>query len=102
MVIEVESKRDVYAEDLVDIVDRHALSPVYSFLTEEDQIFIIQKIHSEKRSSVVMVDGIKGELARSEEINWYSVQCSNFGMLHSYSTVISTEKSMWVPSSGYA
>ena len=55
-------------------------------------MFIIQKIHSEKRSSVVMVDGIKGELARSEEINWYSVQCSNFGMLHFYSTVIGTEK----------
>jgi hypothetical protein len=35
------------------------------------------------------------------EIEWYSVKCSNFGMLHSYSTFIGTEKSMWVPSSGY-
>jgi len=26
---------------------------------------------------------------------------SRFGMLHSYSTVIGTEKSSWVPSSGY-
>ena len=101
VVIEVQSKRDIYPEDLVDIVDRHALSPVYSFLGEEDQIFIIQKIHSENRSSVVMTDGIKGELARNQEIDWYSVRCSNFGMLHSYSTVIGTEKSMWVPSSGY-
>jgi len=39
-------------------------------------------------------DEIKGELARNR-------RCSNFGMLHSYSTVIGTEKSRWVPFSGY-
>lgn len=100
VVIEVQSKKDIYPEDLVDIVDRHALSPVYSFLTEEDQVSVIHKVHTEKRTSVVMTDGIKDELARRQEIDWYSVRCSNFGMLHSYSTVIGTEKSMWVPFSG--
>jgi GTP cyclohydrolase I len=100
-VIEIQSRKDVYPEDLVDIVDKHALSPVYSFLTEEDQIFIIQKVHSEKKTSVVMTDGIRGELAHNPDIGWYSVRASNFGMLHSYSTVIWTEKSSWVPFSGY-
>ena len=100
VVIEVQSKRDIYPEDLVAIVDKHALSPVYSFLTEEDQVSVIHKIHTEKRTSVVMTDGIKDDLARKQEIDWYSVRCSNFGMLHSYSTVIGTEKSMWVPFSG--
>jgi GTP cyclohydrolase I len=99
--IEILSKTDVYPEDLVEIVDRHALSPVYSFLSEEDQVHIIERVHSEKRTSVVMTDRVKGELARSPDIVWYSVQCSNFGMLHSYSTVIATEKSPWVPFSGY-
>ena len=102
VVIEIQSGKEIYPEDLVEIVDRHALSPVYSFLTEEDQIFVIQKVHSEKRSSVVMTDRVKEELARSEGIDWYSVRCSNFGMLHSYSTVIGTEKSMWVPFSGHS
>lgn len=99
--VEIESKKDFYPEDIVDIVDKHALSPVYSFLTEEDQIFIIQKVHSEKKSSVVMIDEIKDELAYNQDIDWYSVRASNLGMLHSYSTVIGTEKSMWVPFSGY-
>jgi GTP cyclohydrolase FolE2 len=101
VVIEVQSEKDIYAEDLVDAVDRHALMPVYSFLTEEDQAFVIERIHSERKSSVVMTDGIKNELARNRDITWYSVTCSNFGMLHSYSTVVHTEKSMWVPLSGY-
>ena len=101
VVVEIESKEDIYPEDLVEIVDRHALSPVYSFLTEEDQAYIIQKIHSEKQTSMVMADEIKEELARNHNIEWYSVRCSNYGMLHSYSTVIRTEKSIWVPFSDY-
>ena len=96
--IEVESQKDIYPEDLVKIVDKHALVPVYSFLTKEDQAFVIQKIHSEKKTSVVMIDEIKDELMHNSKVSWYSIQCSNFGMLHSYSTVISTEKSMWIPS----
>jgi GTP cyclohydrolase FolE2 len=99
--IETESQKDVYPEDLLDLVDRHALSPIYSFLTKEDQEFVIKKIHTEKRTSVVMLDEIRSELAQNRSLDFYSVKCSSFGMLHSYSTVIGTEKSMWVPFSGY-
>lgn len=101
VVVEVEALEDVYPEDLIELVDKHALSPIYSFLSEEDQIFIIQKVHSEDKSSVVVTDEIKDELAKDQSINWYSVKCSNYGMLHSYSTIIGTEKSMWVPFSAY-
>ena len=99
--VEVRSDSDVFPEDLVALVDRHALAPVYSFLTEEDQTELINRIHSEKKTSVVVVDGIKAELARNQDVTWYMVRSSNFGMLHSYSTVIQTEKSAWVPFSGY-
>jgi GTP cyclohydrolase I len=99
--VEVESKSDIYPEDLVDVVDRHALMPIYSFLTEEDQIYVIQKVHTEEKSSVVVTDEIKNELARISDIDWYSVRSSNYGMLHTYSTIIGTEKTMWVPSSGF-
>lgn len=100
--VEVESNEEIYPEDIVEIVDKHALAPVYSFLTPEDQDFIIQKVHKEVKSSVVTVDEIKEELAHDRKISWYSVRCANFGMLHSYSTFIATEKSSWVPFSGYA
>ena len=83
--------------EIVDVVDKHALSPIYSFLTDEDQSYLIQKIHSQQKSSVVMVDEIKEELSRDPELVWYSVRCSNYGMLHTYSTVIRTERNMWFP-----
>ncbi|MGB9598116.1 MAG: GTP cyclohydrolase, FolE2/MptA family [Candidatus Poribacteria bacterium] len=101
MIVEVEAKEDIFPEDLIELVDKHALSPIYSFLSEGDQLYIIQKVHSEEKYSVMVIDEIKEELARNTDIVWYSVKCSNYGMLHSYSTIISTEKGLWVPFSSY-
>jgi hypothetical protein len=50
---------------------------------------------------VVMVDEIKNDLARKRTIDWYSVTCSNAGFLHSYSTVVATEKNLWLPFAGF-
>jgi GTP cyclohydrolase FolE2 len=99
--IEIQSTEDVYPEDVVAMVDRHALAPVYSFLTPADQLETIRTIHSVRKTSVATIDAIKSELARREEFKSYSVECANYGMLHSYGTILRTEKSMWVPFSGY-
>jgi len=99
--IDVEPRKDIFPEDLIYLADRHALAPVYSFLTEEDQSFLIQKAHRDFRPSVVVMDEIRNELARDLGVVWYSLRAANYGMLHPYSTVIGTEKSMWVPFSAY-
>jgi GTP cyclohydrolase I len=84
-------------EDLIDIIDRNALMPVYSFLTPEDQAEIIRKVHSDKKTSVVMTDSIKEELRRHPAVRWYRIRTNNHGMLHSYSTFVATEKTSWAP-----
>ena len=101
ILLEVESSRDLYPEELVELVDSCALSPVYSYLTDDDQRAIIQKVHSERKTSVVTVDEIKKRLSFDRSLDYYSVNSVNFGLLHSYSTVVGTEKSIWVPFSGY-
>jgi len=100
--LEVETDKGINPEDLVDIVDRHALAPTYSYLSPEDQQHLIQKIHSEEKYSVTMVDEIKKELVLLKDISLASIRCHNHGMLHSFSTMISTEKSPGVPFSGYS
>lgn len=95
--IAIRSDVDIYPEDLVDLANRHALMPVYSFLTEADQDYIIQKVHSHTKTSLLVMDEIRAELAYDRRINWFSVRCSNYGILHPYSTVIGIEKSYWVP-----
>lgn len=98
--IEIEPKDQIFPEDIVNMVDKHAIAPVYSFLTKEDQSFIINKLHTEKKTSVILTDEIKDELVHNGEVEWYKVSCANYGMLHSYLSLISTEKSMWIPFSG--
>ena len=102
LTLDVEPRKEIFPEDLVDLVDRHALAPIYSFLTAEDQLYLINKVHAENKPSVMVLDAIKDELAHDANIEWYEVTSANFGMLHSYSTVIGTEKSMWIPFSGYS
>jgi GTP cyclohydrolase I len=99
--LEVQPHNEVYPEDLVDVVDRHCLAPVYSFLTQADQAAIIRQVHSTRRSSVVMVDAVKEELARNSSVEWYSVACENLSMLNCYGTIVGTEKDIWIPSTCY-
>ena len=90
--MEVEPLEDIFPETLIEMVDAYALSPIYSFLTPEDQMAIIQKVHSEEKTSVAVVDDITNKLAGDPNISWYSIRSSNYGMLHSYYTLISTEQ----------
>lgn len=95
--IETQSDGDVFPEDLVELVDRKALAPIYSYLSEQDEQCIIQKVHGERRTSVQVTDDIEQELRERKDISWFSIKCVNFGMLHSYATLIGTEKSLWTP-----
>jgi GTP cyclohydrolase I len=97
VVIETQSEKEIYPEYLVELVEKYALAPVYSFLTDEDQSELISRVHSGEISSVQMVNQIEHELTANIDIQWFSVRCSNYGMLHTYSTVIGTERTMRPP-----
>ena len=99
--IDVESEKVVYPEDLVDLVDRNAVAPLYSFLTEMDQTYIIDQVHAVDKTSVVVADEVRNELAHDRAITSFSVRCANFGMVRGYSTFLATEKNKWVPGSGW-
>lgn len=99
--LEIRLTEEFYPEDLIEMVERHALVPVYSFLSDEDHAWMINKIHSESKSSVMVTDAVKDELAHIKQIEWYRIRCNNHAMLHHHSTMVGTEKSMWIPFSGY-
>jgi GTP cyclohydrolase IB len=97
LTIETQSDGDVFPEDLVELVDRKALAPVYSYLSEDDEQSVIKQAHAQRRTSVQVTDDIEQELRERKDISWFSIKCVNYGMLHSYATLIGTEKSLWTP-----
>jgi GTP cyclohydrolase I len=100
--VEVASNDSLFIEDIVEAIDRHALIPVYSFLTAEDKEHLVGLAHSRTVSSVVLTEAIKDFLAPREDVDWYRVVCRNRGLLHLYATEVSTEKGSWVPASDFA
>ncbi|MCB2231656.1 GTP cyclohydrolase I FolE2 [bacterium] len=94
--VTVQPLAEVLPEDLVDLVDRCAIAPVYSYLSDDDRHKIVEDVHAEEKTSVMLIEEIRRELAKDQRIEWFSVECVNFSMLHSYSTVLTTEKSIWI------
>lgn len=76
----------------MDLSDATALSRVYSFLSHEDQETIIEKVHKEEKSSVVLTAELKHYLSRNHDILRYSIKLNNYGIPHSYSTLVATEQ----------
>jgi GTP cyclohydrolase I len=97
IIIETESKKDIFPEDLVDLADRHALSPVYTFLTGEDLAFLAARFRNSRKSIEETIEGINHELALNHDIGWHSIRCSNKGLLYSYETEMSADKKMLSP-----
>jgi GTP cyclohydrolase FolE2 len=86
--IETESQRDVFPEDLVALVDRNALAPLYSFLAPEDQTDVLRLIQAGRRTGVEMVGRIRSELAEDLSLGYYSVRCLDSGLLYPYHTTV--------------
>jgi GTP cyclohydrolase IB len=86
--LRTESQRDIYPEDLVALVDRNALVPLYSFLAPEDRADVLQRIRTGWRTSVEMVGRIRSELAGDPGLGYFSVQCRDSSILHPYHTTV--------------
>ena len=87
--------KEIEEKDFEDLEE--SLTDFINNLADENSSMIDD--HKEKLKE--KIDEIKNELARNHDISWYSVRVSNYGMLHSYSTAISTEKSYWIPFSTF-
>jgi len=61
VILTIQPAKDIYIEDIVELVEEHALVPIYSYHSEEDQTYLIKKIHSVEKTSVEMVDEIKND-----------------------------------------
>lgn len=99
IIIETESKKDVFPEDLVDLADRHALSPVYSFLTRRDREYLAQSFQARQKGIEEVVNGINGELCASKDIGWHSIRSGGGGLPYSYETETGADRGMLSPGS---
>lgn len=90
--IRIRSRRLVWIEELTEIAESAASSPVYALLKREDEKSVTEHAYD----NPVFVEDVVREIARrlngDDRITWYSVESENMESIHNHSAYASIEK----------
>ncbi len=89
----VKSKDFVWIEDLVEIVEGCASSPVYALLKRVDEKFVTENAYRNPAFVEDVVRCVAEKLLRDENILWFSVEAENFESIHNHNAYAYIERS---------
>ncbi len=90
--IEVRYNDFVWFEDLVEIAENAASSPVYSILKRVDEKYVTEKGYDNPQFVEDIVRNIAIELNNDTRITWYHIESENFESIHNHSAYACIEK----------
>jgi GTP cyclohydrolase I len=82
----------VWIEDLIDIAERAASSPVYSFLKRSDEKFLTEFAYANPRFVEDVVREIALALAGLEGVTWARIEAENHESIHNHSAYACLER----------
>jgi GTP cyclohydrolase IB len=80
----IKSKKPIWIEDLIALVERSASCELYSLLKRPDEKFVTEKAYD---NPVFVEDLVRNIAARSnahENITWYRIEAENFESIHNH------------------
>ncbi|MBN2279706.1 MAG: GTP cyclohydrolase I FolE2 [Candidatus Marinimicrobia bacterium] len=83
--IEVKMKNFIWFEDLIEIAENAASSPVYAILKRVDEKFVTEKGYDNPMFVEDIVRNIAVEMNKLESIEWYHIESENFESIHNHS-----------------
>lgn len=83
--IEVKMKDFVWFEDLIEIAENAASSPVYSILKRVDEKYVTERGYDNPMFVEDIVRNIAVELNKLDSIDWYHIESENFESIHNHS-----------------
>ncbi|MDR1127550.1 MAG: GTP cyclohydrolase FolE2 [Treponema sp.] len=81
----VESESFFWIEDLIDIVEKSASSPVYSLLKREDEKFITEQAYDNPKFVEDVVRDVLASVKALDKFLSFSVTAENFESIHNHS-----------------
>ena len=88
----IRMNRLIWIEELVQIAEDSASSPVYSLLKREDEKFVTEKAYLNPRFVEDAVREVSIRLERLEGVTWYSVHVESIESIHNHNAFAYTEK----------
>lgn len=90
--IKVRFKNFIWLEELIEIAETSASSPVYSLLKRPDEKFVTEKAYENPKFVEDVVRGAAKRLLEHQEVIWFSVSAENFESIHAHNAYAFIER----------
>lgn len=90
--VQIRSKRAVWIEELITIIESCASSELYSLLKREDEKAVTERAYDNPVFVEDMVRNVAVRLNQHSEVTWYKVEAENFESIHNHNAYASIEK----------
>ena len=90
--IKVRFKKFIWLEELIEIAETSASSPVYSLLKRPDEKFVTEFAYENPKFVEDVVREAAKKLLEHPEVTWFSVEAENFESIHAHNAYAFIEK----------
>ncbi len=91
--VRVRFRKFIWIEDLVEIAESCASSPVYALLKRVDEKYVTENAYMNPAFVEDVVRCVAEKLLKNDEIVWFSVEAENFESIHNHNAYAYIERS---------
>ncbi len=90
--VQVRSRKAIWIEDLIALVESSASSELYSLLKRQDEKAVTERAYENPVFVEDLVRNVALKLNAHPEVTWYKVEAENFESIHNHNAYASIEK----------
>jgi GTP cyclohydrolase I len=82
--VAVRSRKFIWLEELIEMAEESASSPVYPLLKRPDEKYVTEKAYENPKFVEDVVRGVAYKLLQRKEIYWFNVEAENMESIHGH------------------
>ncbi len=90
--VSVRMKRIVWIEDIIDIVESSASTPLYTLLKREDEKYVTESAYDNPKFVEDVVRDVSLKLEDDDRVIWYNVKVTSYESIHTHNAYACREK----------
>ena len=90
--VQIRSRRAIWIEDLISIIESSASSELYSLLKRQDEKAVTERAYENPVFVEDLVRNVALRLNAHPEVSWYKVEAENYESIHNHNAYACIEK----------
>ena len=92
MTVAIRSRKSVWIEDLIGVIEGSASSELYALLKRQDEKAVTERAYENPVFVEDLVRNVALRLNADKRITWYKVEAENFESIHNHNAYACIEK----------